>query len=392
MNTATRSLPDSPVHATAAKSGAADCITPALRRLEPWVGWSIAAYTAWLAVFAFPGVPAAWLFVLYAGLIGKWAASSPARRQSDMATRGIALVAGAYLLQTQTGSDIGGPGGVFLGWLSVTCFFYAFMLKPVWAAAIVALAMVEFTMVCLLTGNGTAPAELMAQASYLCIFPALLAMKFGAVMRRPDEILEAGRIDGSTALYNKAGFTAHGGEMLAESVRGRRPLSIAVFDCSDLLEVRSIYGSRIARKLLDRIVGKLTKLAGTGGLAARTGAAEFTVVLPMGHEKALAAIERALGNPMRFELDAGDSEIVLVPWFQVEAAGTDTDSVETLYQDLRREIADMAQREQRHQYHCQRERERHSRPMGIASMPGELGRDAVPTHLAATVPAHLVIS
>lgn len=72
-----------------------DWISHSLRHLERWVAWSIAVYTAWLAVFAFPGVPAVWLFVLYAGLIGKWAEARPARHQAEMAWRGTALIAGA---------------------------------------------------------------------------------------------------------------------------------------------------------------------------------------------------------------------------------------------------------------------------------------------------------
>jgi len=225
------------------------------------------------------------------------------------------------------------------------------------------------------------PADVMAQASYLCIFPSLLAMKFGAALRRPDEALEGTRIDEATSLYNKAGFVAHGDAMLAR--RGRRAVSVAVFDCADLLEVRNIYGSRMARKLTDRIVRKLSALVAGRGFAARTGPAEFTVVVWGSREKALAAIQRTLGNPSRIELDAGDSEIVLVPWFQVESAGPDIAGVEELYRDLRRDISDMADQEQRHQHHVQRERERHSRPMGVT---------AVPAHLAPTMPAPLVIS
>lgn len=341
-------------------------ISHSVRHLERWVAWSIAVYTAWLAIFAFPGEPAVWLLVLYAGLVGKWAEARPARHQSEMAWRGIALVAGAYVLHTQTALQAGGPGGVFFFWLSITCLYYAFMLKPAWGAGVVAIAVVEFAAGSLQAAHPAPAAELLAQGGFLAIFPLLLATKFGAVMRRPDETLENGRIDGGTAMYNLAGFAAYGDEMLEACKRDDRPLSVVVFDCADLLEVRAIYGSTTTRKLMARIVNKLSALSADRGLAARTGPAEFCVVLPgMGRDKALAAIRRVLGNPMRIELDAGDSEIVLVPDFLVESAGSDTASVEELRGELRRELTRQQAQEQRRQHHLQRERERHSRPMGL---------------------------
>ena len=182
------------------------------------------------------------------------------------------------------------------------------------------------------------------------------------------QTLEYGRIDCSTALYNLAGFVAHGNEMLADCSRDARPLSVAVFDCADLLEVRAIYGNRMARRLADRIVCKLSALSVDCGLAARTGPAEFSVVLPgMGREKALAAISRVLGNPLSIEMEAGDSEIVLVPGFLVETAGINTWSVEELHGELRCELARQQECEQRRQHHMQRERHHHSRPMGIVA-------------------------
>lgn len=393
--------PDTTGHAQAHRSAAAagtplDWISHSLRHLERWVAWSIALYTAWLAVFAFPDVPAVWLFVLYAGLVGKWSETRPARHQWEMAWRGTALIVGAYALQTHVAPEIGGPTGLFSFWLSITCLYYAFMLKPAWAAGIVGCALVAFTASFLQTPALVSSAEFIAHAGFLCIFPLLLAMRFGSVMRGPDETLENGRIDNSTQLYNKAGFSAHGAELLAACRRDNRPLSVAVFDCADLLEVRTIYGSRITRKLMARITRKLMRLCADQGLAARTGPAEFTVVLPgMNREKALAAIGRVLGTPMRIELDAGDSEIVLVPSFLVECAGPDVSCVDDMYEELRRELTQIDQQEKRRQHYLQRERERHSRPMGIVSLPPAAppkAKKPMRVPLSATMPSPLVMN
>ena len=161
-----------------------DWVSHTLRHLERWVAWSIALYTAWLAVFAFPDIPAVWLFVLYAGLVGKWAEARPARRQSEMSWRAIALIAGAYVLHNHTSAEFGGAIGPFFFWLAVTCLFYAFMLKPAWAAAVVGAALVELAVSFVQAATLAAPEEFMVRAGFLCIFPLLLAMRFGMQMRR----------------------------------------------------------------------------------------------------------------------------------------------------------------------------------------------------------------
>lgn len=353
-------------------------ISHALRRLEPWVAWSICACTAWVAAVAFPGVPLIWLFVLYAGLIGKWAQVHPSRLQAGMFLRGAALVAGAYVLHTQAGAEVGGPAGPFFFWLSITALYYAFMLRPPWAVGLVGLALVEFVAAALQTGHGDAATTLLAQGGFLFIFPLVLALKFGAVMRRPDEALEQDRVDARTALYNQRGLLACGADMLQASQRDHRPLCMVLLNCADLLEVRSIYGNRIGRKLLARIVRKLNLIAGERGLAARTGPAQFALLLPgLTHDKALLAVQRVLGSPSCIELDAGGSEIMLVPDLALQMAGPTTASVEQMYAQLCHELAVRRENETRHLRHIARERERHSRPMGLAAVPERPARRPV---------------
>ena len=201
-------------------------------------------------------------------------------------------------------------------------------------------------------------------------------------------------VDSATGLFNKGGLSACGNEILANCQARGRTVSVVVFDFADLLEVRSIYGNRMTMKLMAHIAKKLKSLAGRGGLAARTGAAEFTVVMAgVRRPKALAAIESALGRPTRIEFDAGDSEIVLVPSFAVETSGPDVDSVEELYYELRATLNEEEEQQQRRQHYLQRERERHSRPMGISALVDSQRPASRHTriHLAPTMPAPLVI-
>jgi GGDEF domain-containing protein len=193
--------------------------------------------------------------------------------------------------------------------------------------------------------------------------PTLLA---SLARRRPAATGDGNSIDRRTALYNRGGLLAHGKELLADCRATGRELTLAVFECSDLVEARTLYGDRTSRKLIDGIVAKLALLAGADGLAARTGPTQFAVALPMSRERAVQAIERVLGNPTRFELEGCRSEIVLVPHLMVEAvpaAGT----VERMYSALCRGLARVQEEERMRNEYLQRQRERHSRPASIRS-------------------------
>ncbi|MES3003638.1 MAG: GGDEF domain-containing protein [Pseudomonadota bacterium] len=176
-------------------------------------------------------------------------------------------------------------------------------------------------------------------------------------------------VDEYTGLRNQQGFEARGNALLEACLAEGKPLSVVVFDFADLLEVRAIYGNEVARDVLARVVGKLAALAGSSGFAARTGPAEFTVVLPrLGRSKALQRMQRVLGAPVSVEFEAGDSEIVLVPDFLIETADAATFNVAELQHELRVELARTQQREQRRHHYMRRERERHSRPMSLGML------------------------
>lgn len=195
------------------------------------------------------------------------------------------------------------------------------------------------------------------------------AAGFGGLKRRAGARAHTARTDHSVALYNRGGLIAHGEALLASCRRDRRDLTLAVFDCSDLLEARVIYGSNTNRALIDCIVSKLTLLAGNQGLAARTGPAQFAVAMPMARDRAARAIERALGNPCRIELERGDSEIVLVPNLMVETVPR-TATLEKLFCALCRGLARVQDEEKTRLRYLQRERERHSRTESKRQRPG----------------------
>lgn len=219
----------------------------------------------------------------------------------------------------------------------------------------------------------------------------VLALQVGQRLGLAQSVEQRSRLDPATSLYNKFGLMAYGDKLLSECEAHQREISVAVFDFADLIEVRSIYGTRFARDLTGVIVQKLLAIAGERGLASRTGLAEFTVVMPeLGRDKALAAIRRVLGYPTRIEFEADDNEIVLVPGFALETSGPDIESVEDLYREARMSIDDFQRSESSRIAHLQRSRERHSRPMKLVPrMEPEVAGRFVRRDMAPTTPAPL---
>lgn len=354
-----------------------DWISFTLRRLEPWIAFAIATYTALIALVAYMHVPALWLFVLYAALIGKWCDVHPAHYQVSMFVRAAALIAGGYVLHTHTSAEISTPGGIFFFWLSITTMYYSFMLKPVWGVALVGLALLSYVFACFEVGMPEGWQHAMARGGYLVVFPLVVAMRFGSVMRRPDEALEHRRLDASSGLYNKDGLFEHGAEIVAACRRDRRAVSLIVMDCADLQEIRGVYGRQVNRKLRAKIIKKLASVTGERGLLARTGRSEFALLVPgLGREKALQALERVLGNPGRVELDWNDSEIVIVPDYAAGSLHSGEATLQEIYAELSGGLADLRHNTQMRDDHYRRLRERQSLPMELteqATLPGPLG-------------------
>lgn len=337
-------------------------------RFEPWQACSIAVFMPAVALLTSASFLAASWFVLYALLIGKDAREHGSGQSSRMAFRGLALLAGSSALYAVAANPIGALGTLLFFWLGITSMFYALTLKPAWGAGFVPCALLAFALLYLQERPDAGWPELTSPAG-VAMLPLLLAMGLGFVIRRPgDAALDQGRIDCKTALHNLAVFDAHGNRALAACTRGQRPLSVVLFDCADLLEVRYIYGSQVSRQLTMRLVGRLKVLAGADGLVARTGPTQFTLVLPgLGHEETGQAIQRVLGLPSRVEIEAGDSEIVVVPDYMIKTAHSETASISQIYQDLCRDLSQIQQHEYRRQEYLKRERERHSNPQPLAS-------------------------
>lgn len=286
-----------------------------LRGVEPWIGWAIAGYTALLAMST-PHSEWLWLFVIHAGLVGKWAEMNPARRQLQLVGRALALLAGAFVLHGHGGAAPGGGADAHFVWLAVTALGYAFMLRPAWAWAVLASAVTVYLLARLGRPESETWAAMIGEIGFLCIVSPL-AMRFGAAMRRDSLQLDEQMTDRATALLNRAGLLQHGDELAVAAHRERLPVALALFDCADLGVIYREQGRAAGQKARTLWVQRLHRLAGARGLVARTGPTEFAVLLPgLGADKAQRLIGREFGTPAWLEL-AGE-DLVLAPQLLVQ--------------------------------------------------------------------------
>lgn len=195
---------------------------------------------------------------------------------------------------------------------------------------------------------------------------------------------------GSRMLADRSALMALGQQRLLEARRARRPLSLAVFEFSDLEEVRAIYGNRMRRAAMAEVVARMAAAVGSRGTVARTGPAQFTLLLPgSDRRKAGQAIHRAMGVPVRVEIESGDHEIVLVPEFQIECAGADVESIEDLYLELCRDLEEAGRFQHDREHYLTRERESHSRAGRPSHPPGDPDRYGPGADIPPTVPVSL---
>jgi GGDEF domain-containing protein len=169
-------------------------------------------------------------------------------------------------------------------------------------------------------------------------------------------------------LGDAACLAVAGNEMLQKARKKNQPLSIVVFDFSDLPELQYIYQGQVPRDLGRTIEIKLRSVAPDKGTVVRTGPTTFTVLLPnFDTRKTLRAVCEAFGKACCFEFAMGDNEILLIPDYLVKTIRRGSESVEDVYQVLRAELLKAQLHAKRRQIYLRRERKSHSRPMTLSS-------------------------
>jgi len=312
-------------------------VTFRVRRLEPLVAWVLAGFTLWLnIVFNVTGMEF-WLIAFFAACIGGWSRMFPARQQAAMFSRAVLLVVGAVLLQVTSG--VGGAIGPYAFLPALTVVFYALVLAVPWAVSLVALTLLVFATACWLTLSSVPWQVVLAYAGFLLGVPPL-AMQFGQALRESDENTESSMRDDRTQLYNETGFFVHGAVLLAECRQRERPFSMVLLNGADLLDVPGLLGRKVANDLFAQVVRGIAGVSGEG-IAARTDAVEFALLLPgVSAERAAVLVKQQLGDPPKVEVTVdtrGKSEakpIAIVLDMAIGQAKDKAESLEDLYDSL----------------------------------------------------------
>lgn len=333
-------------------------VTDTVRRLEPLLMAGLAAAMASTAALWGEGPTGLAAAALAPMLAAAWAKAHPARCQADLAARSTLVVGAVLLAALLPGADASLLPTV---WLGLAGLAYGVLLRGAWSTGLTAFAVAGWAGLELLAGRSLV--EGLQGLALLVLAPEVAAAAGGAWLRRRDTRREAGRFDGVTGLFSREGLCA-AAELLGSD---GRPAAVAVFGCDDLLEIQNIYGKRVSREMVRRVVRQLGVVAGERGFAARTGAAEFTVVLPGAtRERVLAAVRQAFGTPTRVEYEFRDGEIMVVPDVLIGIAREGED-VGALQAALSRRLQWDRAYEERRREHLRRERERHSRPAVIGT-------------------------
>ena len=165
---------------------------------------------------------------------------------------------------------------------------------------------------------------------------------------------------GAPGLLDRYSLLAAGNRLQRGS---RRDAAVLLFDFEDLSELSELYGDSARRDAVRQVALGLRRVAGEQGLAARTGASQFTLLLPdCNRQEAITRAVRELGTPCRVELDLDGGEAVLVPDVLAEDFPKAGGGLAVLQRKLSERLAAHRLHRQRRDEYLRRSRERYSRP------------------------------
>lgn len=144
------------------------------------------------------------------------------------------------------------------------------------------------------------------------------------------------------------------------------PVTVLVLELNDLPEVEYLFGARLAKHAVAKTSTKLRQVAGRGGTTLPIDSVTSAVILPGVESKdVLERMQAQFGKPCCLELDDEAEDVVLVPDFALQTVDGPAPSFERLVAALRRQIEDARSSTQRREDYLKRERESHTRPMGL---------------------------
>ncbi|MDQ6881381.1 MAG: hypothetical protein M3150_04725 [Pseudomonadota bacterium] len=198
----------------------------------------------------------------------------------------------------------------------------------------------------------------------------LVAVRRRAGPRLPRDAAVEGFADSLTAVsvsarqqpirQRRLGLIGH--ELLQRARAQSKSLTVAVFDFSDLPELKAAFEGEAAMDLGPTIARQLKHLAPRKGVVVRRGPTTFMVLLPnFDAVRTRAAISRVFSRACCVAFPVGKHEMLLVPDFMVQTVHRDTPSVEDVYRMLCTDLIRGQRHEERRQLFTKLERESRTR-------------------------------
>ena len=313
-----------------------------LRRLEPIVGWALAAYTFWASLVLTNADGAQWLMVVFAAAMALWARQYPARIQLPLFVRAVLFLIGAQFIGMAPGS--GGPMGAYFVWPCVVVVFYGLLLVRSWALCLSGLALLGYAIAAwFLRSEATWP----AMANHFAFLAALagLSAAFGETLRISGEKAESTLRDDRSHLYNETGLFVHGAQLLEESRRRGQAFCMVLLHGTDLKDISSLVGRKVANDLFMQMVKVIGMVPGNG-IAARIEGAEFVLLMPgLDNKTAQAYLHQRLGNPPKVEVRIKGKAVAIVLEMVAGQADTSDHELDTLYDSLHRQLQQQSRSE-----------------------------------------------
>ncbi|MCJ0764853.1 GGDEF domain-containing protein [Variovorax terrae] len=279
--------------------------------VEPWIGASIALYTAWVALTAYADHPMLWLYVGLAAVLAWRSWQRPARRHKDLLLRAICFSALGCLVLLQERADPLGVGGHFFYWITMPLILYAFLLKAEFAWVLLGVNLVVYVVSVVASVNPTDSRALLMRAGFLVIF-AVAAIRMGLVLRRTDELLETRRVDLVSGLLNEYGFIDHGTDLWRYCRKSGLAITLVFLDIPDLRRLRELYGAAAARDGVARVVAALGTLDVGKNVLARLSVSRFALLVAAPRDETMAFVGEKLGIPPKIEIDEEGLEMLFL--------------------------------------------------------------------------------
>lgn len=282
--------------------------------LEVWLLVFCGVYGLLVSTFILPGAGELKLMCIGFMLLAVAKRFKPARTKTQWLWGAMAALLLSALIYLDPNS--GGSSGPFLFLMILLAMGYPLLMEPP-AASIFGLAVVLIYYLSISRHSYTISRDLMLLRGGLLAGICFLSARYGAVLRRSEEIMDAMRRDSQSLAYNEHGLAYYGGQLIRSCKLGNSPCTMVLLrmPMDWILDVMSDMGPVLQKNVhtlaLQDIAAQISQSAPQGSLLARTSELDWVLVVPgMNSNDAVGHLVSRFGRPLQIPFGLKDDE-----WF-----------------------------------------------------------------------------